>query len=44
MIDVFNVLNQGANTVINTNAGPTFGRPVQILPPRIARLGARVKF
>lgn len=44
IVDVFNLLNQGANTVVNTNAGPTFGRPVQILPPRIARLGARFTF
>ena len=44
MVDVFNLLNQGANTVVNPNAGATFGRPVQILPPRIARLGARFTF
>ena len=44
ILDGFNLLNQGANTVVNTNAGATFGRPVQILPPRIARLGARLRF
>jgi hypothetical protein len=44
MIDVFNLLNDGARTVVNTNAGPTFGRPIQILPPRIARLGIRFTF
>jgi hypothetical protein len=43
MLDVFNLLNQSATTVINTNVGP-FGTPISILPPRVARLGARVMF
>jgi hypothetical protein len=44
MVDVFNLLNQDARTVINTNLGPVFGRPIAILPPRVARLGLRVAF
>lgn len=44
MVDAFNLLNQSAKTAINTNVGPLFGRPTGILPPRIARLGARLSF
>jgi len=44
MVDVFNLLNQSANTAIINNVGSLFGRPTSILPPRVARLGARVAF
>ncbi|MGE5245294.1 MAG: TonB-dependent receptor [Betaproteobacteria bacterium] len=44
MLDVFNLLNQNAKTIINTNAGPLFGRPIAILPPIVARIGARLAF
>lgn len=44
MLDGFNLLNQSAKTVINTNVGPLFGNPIAILPPRVARLGARYVF
>lgn len=44
MVDVFNLLNDSARTVINTNVGPQFGRPIAILPPRVARLGIRYTF
>jgi len=44
MRDAIHLLNQSAKTVINTNAGPTFGSPIAILPPRVLRLGARVNF
>ena len=44
MVDVFNLLNQSAATVINQNVGPLFGRPISILPPRVARLGLRFTF
>lgn len=44
MLDVFNLLNEDARTVVNGNVGPLFGRPIAILPPRVARLGARVTF
>jgi hypothetical protein len=30
--------------VINTNAGPLFGQPIAILPPRVARLGLVYRF
>ena len=44
MVDVFNLLNQNAKTIINTNAGPLFGSPIAILPPLVARLGLRFVF
>ncbi|HUE84847.1 MAG TPA: TonB-dependent receptor [Vicinamibacterales bacterium] len=44
MVDVFNLLNQEAATVINPNVGALFGRPTAILPPRVARLGLSYKF
>jgi hypothetical protein len=44
MLDVFNLLNQNASTIINTNAGPLFGSPIAILPPLVARIGARLAF
>jgi hypothetical protein len=43
-VDVFNLLNQAAATVINTNVGSLFGQPISILPPRVARLGLVFKF
>jgi hypothetical protein len=43
-LDVFNLLNQAAATIINQNVGSTFGRPIQILPPRVARLGLTFTF
>ena len=44
MLDVFNVLN--ANNVLqaSTVTGPTFDRPTNVLPPRIARLGIKYTF
>jgi hypothetical protein len=44
MFTVFNLLNQAAATVINQNVGATFGRPIQILQPRVARLGVSFLF
>jgi hypothetical protein len=44
MVDVFNLLNQAAGTIINQNVGATFGRPIQILQPRVARLGVSLTF
>lgn len=44
VFDVFNLLNQAAKTVINQNVGSTFGRPIAILPPRVARVGATLTF
>jgi hypothetical protein len=44
MVDVFNLLNRDAKTIINNNVGPLFGNPIAILPPRVARLGVRFAF
>ena len=44
MVDLFNLLNQSANTAIINNVGSLFGRPTSILPPRVARLGVRFTF
>src|SRR3989441_1086930 len=49
IIDVFNVNNSSAVLSVNTQAGhdalgPTFGRVLQTLNPRIARLGVRWTF
>jgi len=44
MVDVFNLLNRSSKTTINPNAGATFGQPIAILPPRIARLGVKLTF
>ncbi len=44
MVDVFNLLNQNAKTIINTNAGPLFASPIAILPPLVAQLGLRFAF
>jgi hypothetical protein len=43
-IDVFNLFN--ANTEQNTNwsSGPTFLRPLSIVPPRLARVGAKLEW
>lgn len=44
LVDVFNLLNESAKTTINTTVGPTFGDPIAILSPRIARLGLKFRF
>jgi hypothetical protein len=44
LVDVFNLLNQAAKTTINQNVGPLFGRPIAILPPRVARVGVTLSF
>jgi hypothetical protein len=44
MLDVFNLLNKAPKILMITTVGPTFGVPLQILAPRIARLGLRVTF
>jgi carboxypeptidase family protein len=42
--NVFNALNSNAPTAINFTSGPTFGYYTSIVPPRVARLGARFNF
>jgi len=49
ILDVFNVNNTSAVLSVNTQAGrdaigPTFGRVLQTINPRIARLGVRWTF
>jgi hypothetical protein len=43
-VDVFNVLNSNAPTSAAFASGPTFGYATAVLPARIARVGARVRF
>jgi hypothetical protein len=42
--DVFNALNSSAPLAAIFAAGPTFGYVTNVLPPRVARFGARFKF
>jgi hypothetical protein len=41
---VFNALNSNAPTAINFTSGPTFAYDTSIVPPRVARLGAKFNF
>jgi len=43
-IDGFNLLNTNANQDINEQAGSTYLRPLNIVPPRVARIGAKFEF
>ena len=42
--NVYNVLNSNMTLSANTRSGATFGRPLSILPPRLAEFGASYKF
>jgi hypothetical protein len=42
--NVYNVLNSNMTLSANTRAGATFGRPLTILPPRLAEVSASYKF
>lgn len=42
--DVFNALNSNAPLSATFASGPTFGYVTNVLPPRIARFGARFRF
>ncbi|MBI1876038.1 MAG: TonB-dependent receptor [Acidobacteria bacterium] len=42
--DVFNALNSNAPLSATFASGPTFGYVTNVLPPRIARIGARFRF
>jgi len=44
IVDIFNVTNANAITAINGNTGSQFGAPLEILGPRVVRLGARYSF
>jgi outer membrane receptor protein involved in Fe transport len=41
-LEIFNVLNSNAEQNVNWASGPSFLRPLTIVPPRIARIGLRV--
>src|SRR5262249_43415128 len=41
-VDVYNILNSNAAYAITVNSGTSFNRPVEVIPPRIARLGMKV--
>src|SRR5262249_10546880 len=42
--DVYNILNSNAPLSATFTSGPTFGYITNVLPPRIARVGARFNF
>ncbi len=42
--DMFNLLNTNAEQDINQTAGATYLRPLNILSPRVARIGAKIEF
>jgi len=43
-LDVFNLLNSNAEAEVNWASGPAFLQPLTVVPPRIARIGARARF
>jgi len=44
IFDLFNTMNSNTITSWSTASGPTYHRPLTILPPRIFRLSARYRF
>lgn len=43
-LDVFNIANTNAEQDINQSSGATYLRPLNILSPRVARIGAKIEF
>ena len=43
-IDVFNIFNANPELNINWSSGPLFLRPINIVAPRIARVGAKLQW
>jgi hypothetical protein len=43
-VDVFNLLNANPEQNVSWLSGPTFLQPLNIVPPRIARIGARLEW
>ena len=43
-LDLFNLFNTNAEQNTSYNSGTSFLRPLNIIPPRIARIGARITF
>ncbi len=44
LLDGFNMLNSNAEERISWNSGASYLRPLQIIPPRVFRVGVRVDF
>ena len=44
IFDAFNLFNSNAEQNTSFNSGSSFLRPLNIIPPRIARIGARITF
>jgi hypothetical protein len=42
--DLFNITNNNADQDINQLAGATYLRPLNIVPPRVARIGMKFEF
>jgi hypothetical protein len=43
-LEIFNLLNSNAEQNLDWSSGPTFLRPLNIVPPRIARVGVRARW
>jgi hypothetical protein len=43
-LDLFNLFNSNAEQNTSYNSGSSYLRPLNIIPPRIARIGARITF
>jgi hypothetical protein len=43
-LDLFNLFNTNAEQNLNWSSGPSFLRPLSIVSPRIARIGAKVEW
>jgi hypothetical protein len=43
-VDVFSLLNGNAEQNANWSSGSSFLRPLSIVPPRLARLGAKLEW
>jgi hypothetical protein len=43
-VDTFNLLNANPEQNINWSSGESFLRPLNIVPPRLARVGARLEW
>jgi hypothetical protein len=41
-IDIFNAFNANPAQNVVWSSGPSYGRPIEIVPPRIARIGCKV--
>jgi hypothetical protein len=44
LLDLFNMFNTNAEQNTSYNSGSSFLRPLNIIPPRIVRIGARITF